>query len=110
MSWQLILWTILLTGAIELLSCLLRFTFGLRTARDTRWLSRWTLGYRVHHGYVGLVMPLACLGWLPWRSPWCAWGVVLGAALVFSDLLHHGVLWLVTGSPQFDLRYAADGE
>ena len=34
------------------------------------------------------------------------WGLRIGGALFASDLIHHfAVLWPVTGSPGFDLRY-----
>lgn len=84
----------------------LRFGGSLHSTRDTQWLSRFTLGLRIHHGYVGFFVIL--LGWLwlhryPRLARWCS---RIGVALILSDLLHHFlVLWPLTGSPQFDLYY-----
>jgi len=95
---------LLLASAIELVTCLLRFGFHLEATRDTAAFGTLTFGLRIHHGYVGLA--LMVLGLL------LAWGRVLrylliaGAAFLVSDLFHHFlVLWLATGSPQFDLFY-----
>ena len=46
------------------------------------------------------------LGLLFARGPALEWSVIVGAALVISDLVHHFlVLWPVTGNPQFQLFY-----
>jgi hypothetical protein len=96
-----------LATAMEGLTCGLRFAAHLQSTRDTAALAHWTHGIRIHHGYVGLaLLVLAVLAHLP-RS-WKQVVLVLGAALVLSDLAHHVlVLWPITGSPSFDLRYPA---
>ncbi len=89
---------------LETLTCVSRFAFGLQSTRDTRWLSTFTFGFRLHHGYVGILLAILALvaGCRNLRSAL----VVLAVGLVASDLVHHfGVLWMVTGSPEFDLRY-----
>lgn len=89
-----------------LLTVWLRFSMNMQSTRDTVWFSTLTFGYRVHHGYVGLlVLILVALLWGRW--PFICRGLAaLGIALVLSDLIHHFlILWPITGSPQFDLVY-----
>ena len=90
---------------IEALTCVLRFAIKLQSTRDTTFIGRFTFGLRVHHGYVGLIaMALATCPLL--RRQVRRWAVRVGLALLLSDLLHHFVvLWIATGSPQFDLTY-----
>lgn len=100
-----VVYTVLLTALIETIVCILRFVLQLRSARDTAWMAGLTLGFRIHHGYIGLLIIIACL-----VAPVSAWlrnalGIV-GVATLLSDVIHHFVvLWTVTGSPEFDLRY-----
>ncbi|MEY3460173.1 MAG: hypothetical protein RL215_3330, partial [Planctomycetota bacterium] len=51
------------------------------------------------------LLPLAA--WLPLRAVyWERRLATVGGGLLVSDLVHHFVvLWLLTGSPQFDLFY-----
>ena len=99
-----VLVAVALAVAIEALACALRFGLGWESTRDTAAMGRLTLGLRVHHAYLGAVLMLvaACL-----RPSRVRDGLlILGAALVASDLAHHFlVLWPITGSPQFDLTY-----
>lgn len=101
---QVIINGLLAAAVVELLTCFLRFGLGLRGARDTAWFARFTFGWRVHHGYFGVL----ALG-LAYLAPAGAWRrllTIVAVALVVSDLAHHFlVLWPITGSPQFDLRY-----
>lgn len=100
---RVIWWTVL----FELLTLVLRFGFSLESTRDTAsTIGLLTLGVRVHHGYLGvLLLPLAA--WLPRRAAVLERQMAgLGGGLLGSDLLHHFVvLWVLTGSPQFDLFY-----
>jgi hypothetical protein len=95
------------TAVFELLTLVLRFGFSLESTRDTAaTVGVLTAGLRVHHSYVGmLLLPVAA--WLPRRAAWLEQRLAaISAGLVLSDLVHHFVvLWLVTGSPQFDLFY-----
>ena len=101
--WQTIAWTVLL----EVITVVLRFGFSLQSTRDTAsTVGRLTFGLRIHHSYIGIaLLPVAM--WLDRRSPkWSTILLALGLGLFFSDMIHHFVvLWLVTGSPQFDLLY-----
>ncbi len=100
-----LIWGAVAGALIEALTCLLRFGLRVQSTRDTGFLRHVTLGYRVHHGYVGLVAIVVAL------SPFLSgrvrrWTLRAGLALLLSDLLHHFVvLWIATGSPQFDLVY-----
>lgn len=88
----------------EAVTVFARFGLGLQSTRDTRHLAALTSGFRIHHGYVGALLLLAACRMGPgmWRDR----GLILGVALLVSDLVHHfGVLWWITGDPQFDLRY-----
>ena len=99
-----VMWCLALTAAIEIVTCLLRFYLNLEATRDTADLGLFTFGLRIHHGYVGVVVIL--LGLLLARGPILTWTLIIGAALLFSDLIHHFlVLWPMTGSPQFDFFY-----
>jgi hypothetical protein len=105
---QLAVWGLVLAGAIELVTVILRFGMKLQATRDTSMLASWTFGFRIHHGYIGVVLLLLALpasGWL--RNLL----VIIGIGLVLSDLAHHFlVLWPITGSPEFDIRYPTKGD
>lgn len=100
-----LIWGLAAGLLIEALTCALRFGLRVQSTRDTGFLGQFTFGYRVHHGYVGLIFVIAALG--PSLSRRVRrWAFRAGLALLLSDLLHHFVvLWIATGSPQFDLRY-----
>lgn len=95
------------TAVFELVTLALRFGFSLESTRDTAsTVGVITAGLRVHHSYLGiLLLPLAA--WLPRRAGWFEWKLAgIAGGLICSDLIHHFVvLWLITGSPQFDLFY-----
>lgn len=96
--------TAALTILIEAVTAFCRFGFGLESTRDTAWLSGLTFGFRVHHGYLGAAMVISSM--MAGKSGLRAFLLVTGAAIAMSDLTHHFlVLWPVTGSPQFDIRY-----
>lgn len=100
-----VLLTAALTAAIELVTVILRFGLGLESQTDTAWMAPYTFGYRDHHGYWGiLLLVIAALvrGRRALRNAF----LVIGAALFLSDMIHHFlVLWPVTGSPEFYIRY-----
>ena len=126
---------IVLTLVIECICVICRFGYGW-TSTDTTasTVGRMTFGLRIHHGYIGvlLVAVAATYGWLRGSAEssandltrsdhtqaeelgirpddWMRWSLVIGFALIVSDLIHHFlVLWPLTGSPQFDLVYPAD--
>lgn len=105
-----LLWTLALTALFEAVTVLFRFGFKLESTRDTaRLVARWTRGIRIHHGYWGVPLALIGLAILALAGPGttaAVWLVVLGLALIKSDLIHHFlVLWPVTGSHGFDLVY-----
>lgn len=97
----------LLTIGIEAITAFMRFGLKIQSTRDTASiLSALTGGIRIHHGYIGLLLAVAAL--LAWRRwpPVARWMLLVGVALVASDLIHHFVvLRLVVGDPQFDLVY-----
>lgn len=102
---------VVLTFLMEAFTVLMRFGYQLESTRDTRSLiGPLTFGIRIHHCYLGLVL-LCFAAALVWgiRKPLTRLALILGvcgASLLFSDLVHHFlVLWPLTGSPQFDLRY-----
>ncbi len=98
-------WCLLLAAALEILTCYLRFGLHLEASRDAGFLGAITAGVRIHHGYVGLALVVLAL--LVARGPLLQWSLIVGAALVISDLVHHFlVLWPLTGSPEFDFFYS----
>ncbi|MEM1355138.1 MAG: hypothetical protein AAGH88_09670 [Planctomycetota bacterium] len=103
-------WTLALTLAFELVTVLFRFGFKLQATRDTaRYVARWSRGLRIHHGYWGVplsLIGLALLLLLPGAVQLAAWAIVIGLALIKSDLIHHFlVLWPITGHHEFHLVY-----
>jgi hypothetical protein len=100
---KVVLFGLLLTVLIEALTIAIRFLFLLESTRDTAFFGTYTLGLRVHHGYIGLL--LIPLGWcFPRGLRHALW--IVGIGLLVSDLVHHFlVLWPITGSPQFDFIY-----
>ena len=98
-------WGLVGAAAFEAVTVLFRFGLGLKSTRDTRWLRRWTFGFRVHHGYIGLLL-LLLAALLPLPPILSDLAIIIGIALAVSDVVHHFlVLWPLTGSPEFDIRY-----
>lgn len=96
-------WGLAFALLFEVFTCISRFGLGLESTNDTQFLAPYTLGYRIHHGYIGGLMLLAALG-IP--GAWRNLLIVVGTGLVVSDLVHHFlVLWPVVGSPEFHIRY-----
>ena len=99
-----VVWCLVLTGAIEAITCLLRFLLRLEATRDTGFLRVMTFGLRIHHCYLGLAAVL--VGAVFASGDALSWLVIVGSACVLSDLVHHFVvLQLVVGEPVFDLFY-----
>ena len=95
-----------LTLLFEAATLALRVGAGLESRVATAGLATITMGLRIHHGYVGLAM-LAVFPWVRRRMPGRAdhWSAA-GVGLFLSDALHHaGALWVLNGSPGFDLTY-----
>jgi hypothetical protein len=98
------LWCLALTIAIELLTCVLRFGLGMHAGNTSHWMRALTFGLHLHHGFFGLL--LIVLAFARRGRLWRRWCLIIGLALVLSDLAHHFlVLWPVTGSPEFTLFY-----
>lgn len=96
---------LLAAAAMEAVTLVARFGLKLESTRDTASLARFTFGFRIHHGYIGLLLLLAFPWVPPGRARW--WAGVLGIGLLVSDLVHHFVvLWPLTGDPQFHIKYA----
>ncbi|HBE71421.1 MAG TPA: hypothetical protein DDW52_25020 [Planctomycetaceae bacterium] len=61
-GWRLLFWILGLTALIEAVTCVMRFGLQLESTRDTASLLSWfTFGYRIHHGYIGLLLTIAAL-------------------------------------------------
>lgn len=92
--------------AIEVLTACCRFGLGMQSTRDTEWMAALTFGLRLHHGYFGVI--LLGVAWMVWKSRPGVRNLLamIGVGLIGSDLVHHFVvLWLSTGSPEFDFVY-----
>ena len=95
---------IVLTVGIEAVTIALRFGLDMQATRDTGLIGRFTFGLRIHHGYLGVILLLIVL--FVHDRILQRMFLILGSSLVASDLIHHFlVLWPLTGSPEFDLRY-----
>jgi hypothetical protein len=100
-----VLWGLVLAVVFEIITCIFRFGLHLQSTRDTRGMAGWTLGFRIHHAYPGVLLLLGAL--LVGKGGWRTLLLLVGIGLVVSDLAHHfAVLWPLTGDPQFHLRYA----
>ena len=98
-------WGIAFAFACELLTVILRFGFTLQSTRDSQFLSELTFGYRIHHGYLGVALLLVSI--VLSHSAMRNLLIIIGLGLLISDAIHHLlVLWSITGSPEFDIRYA----
>ena len=94
----------------ELITILFRFGLGIQSTRDTAFIGGLTFGIRIHHGYIGLLLMLIAAGVLRKDAGPRHFLMIVGIALLVSDLVHHFVvLWPATGSPQFDLVYPVPG-
>ncbi|MCU0723143.1 MAG: hypothetical protein MUC63_05960 [Planctomycetes bacterium] len=103
-SWQVFLLGLAAAAAIEAVTCLFRFGLGLEATRDTAAAGALTFGFRVHHGYFGVLF-LALAACSPWKSIRTLL-LVAGLGLAVSDLVHHFVvLNLAVGDPEFHIRY-----
>lgn len=103
-------WAIGLTLVFELITVLFRFGFKIEATRDTaKYVARFTRGFRIHHGYWGvplLLLGVVAMGLSLGPVLAAAWMMILGMALIKSDLMHHFlVLWPITGQHDFDLVY-----
>lgn len=97
-------WAVGLGFLFLAVSALFRFGLGWTSAARTRPLARFTRGYRIHHGYPGVLL-LLVLPWVPTTS-WYFLALWTGGwALILSDVLHHLLLWWVTGDPELHGRY-----
>ncbi|GAF69592.1 unnamed protein product, partial [marine sediment metagenome] len=98
---------VVLTIAIECGTILFRFGFGWKSQEVTvSTVGRLTGGIRIHHGYIGVLLAIAALGLGRYHEAAGGRLLVLGIALLCSDLIHHFlVLWPVTGNPEFYLVY-----
>jgi len=117
MLWIHAIWIgLLLAVLFELVTVILRFGLGWKSPERTRLLGRLTKGWRIHHGYPGLVLMPAAIpvqGLIPgaespflmltWLGPIL---LAIGLMLAVSDLIHHAiVLPLFAGSHEFELHY-----
>lgn len=111
-------------GAVvfELITLVFRFGLGWTAPERTHRLGRFTGGWRMHHGYPGLLLLIAApiLGFasvpgghdssaMLGDPGWWGWVLVAGLTLAVSDLLHHSVvLPLTVGHHEFYLKYPDD--
>jgi hypothetical protein len=102
-------WVLLAAGltlAFEGVTLALRLGMGMESHVTTAGLAAFTMGLRLHHGYLGL-LALAVAPWVRRRHPEHAERLTaIGVGLALSDALHHlVVLWALTGAPSFDFAY-----
>ena len=98
--------TLILTTIIETITLFFRFGLKLQSTRDTATtVGKLTFGIRIHHGYIGILLAVICS--LPFlkKHPLRKVLLVIGFSLFFSDVIHHSILYFVTGSSDFDLVY-----
>jgi len=95
-----------LTAVFEAVTILFRFGLKLESTRDTGFLKYITFGFRIHHGYIGVIVVLLLLLNNNFFGQYSSYAMAIAIALIASDLIHHFlVLWPITGSPVFHIRY-----
>ena len=106
-SKQTLLQAAVLTVLFEAITAFCRFGLDMVATRDTATtIGALTLGVRIHHSYLGVVLAMIAVLSLKKKPALARWTLAVGIALICSDLLHHVVvLWLATGDPAFDLLY-----
>jgi hypothetical protein len=106
-----LVWSAVLTVLFEGITVLCRFGLNLESTRDTAsTVGLITAGIRIHHSYLGFLLAGMAFWGLKAKPELARWVLAIGVALVCSDLIHHFVvLWLITGSPAFDLFYPRSG-
>ena len=98
--------TLILTIVFEAITALFRFGLKLESTRDTGFLKHITFGFRIHHGYIGVVIILLLLLNKNLFGQYSSYVMAIALALVTSDFIHHFlVLWPITGSPEFHIHY-----
>ncbi|MFC1745459.1 hypothetical protein ACFL35_15805 [Candidatus Riflebacteria bacterium] len=93
------------TMLFELITLICRFVLGWKAGSKTAFFARFTLGLRIHHGYVGILLIVSSFFLNP-DNRWKKLFLILGNSLFFSDFIHHFlILWPLYGSPEFDIFY-----
>ena len=97
---------IIVTILIESVTVIGRFCFNFQSQKNTAFMAKYTFGYRIHHGYIGLLLIIIYLIFAKTSWKYIDWVFIIGFALLFSDLIHHFiVLKLTKGSPEFFIKY-----
>lgn len=103
------MWSIILTTAvvIEIITLIGRFGFNISTKRI--WIKTMNkLGkkhwFHFHHVFLGLIIILISLvNYNPFI-------LALGIGIAVSDIIHHLILWVVVGNPEFHILYKDNGK
>jgi len=94
-----------LTTIIEAITLFFRFGLGLKSTESTAsTIGKLTFGIRIHHGYIGLLLLIATFTF-KLKNKFKDQLPIIGWALFLSDAVHHLILYVVTGSADFDLVY-----
>ncbi|MBO6512953.1 MAG: hypothetical protein JJ974_03165 [Phycisphaerales bacterium] len=89
----------------ELATIFLRFGFNLSAPKVTKPLSRFTNGYRIHHGYPGLAL-LLLIPLFPLSQNMESLAIIIALMLAISDAFHHAlILPILSGHHEFDIKY-----
>jgi len=104
---QVAVWSVVLTVSMEAVTATMRFGFGMKSRECTgSTIGVLTGGIRIHHGYIGVLIVIAALILGKANPAFCRLMLIVGIALIASDLAHHFlVLWPIVGSPGFDFTY-----
>lgn len=99
-----VFWALIIALSLEIITSISRFWLHIVSTRDTAFLAEYTFNIRIHHGYIGLIMLF--VAYLNAKRPFSDLFYRIGGGLFLSDIVHHFlVLWLINGSPEFDLIY-----
>jgi hypothetical protein len=97
---------LILTAIIEAITLLFRFGFKLESTKHTAsTIGKLTMGIRIHHGYIGILILLINAAINSQNKSLASLAKIIGFSLALSDIIHHIILYLVTGSADFDLVY-----
>ena len=89
----------------EFITILLRFRFNFTSPTHTRSLAKLTNGFRIHHGYPGVVL-LAAVPVVPNPTILSSLVIIVALMLFVSDAIHHAIILpIFAGHHEFHIKY-----
>ena len=87
--WNIVIYIIILTIIIELITCLFRFGFKIKAKEFQKKHCKLYFGKRIHHAYFGPIFLIISLFFNNFAQVIL---ISLGISLILSDLIHHFIV------------------